>query len=170
MPTPTTQKAWVVERMGHPSKALKFHSDWPVPSEIPKGHVLVKIQAAALKPMYVYIYLSILPHDATSQPLYRGYKLMQVAPNFLAKRPLIAEHDFSGVVEQENDTEFNVGDPVFGFVHVCACSFAFIAQFMMISTVLRDSRSPGYEARDLGRVRAGPGDQRGQTPFQYRRD
>ncbi|KAF4578559.1 hypothetical protein EYR36_000366 [Pleurotus pulmonarius] len=98
MPTPTTQKAWIVERMGHPSKVLKFHSDWPVPSEIPKGHVLVKIQAAALNPI--------------------GYKLMQVAPNFLAKRPLIAEHDFSGVVEKENGTEFNVGDPVFGFVHV----------------------------------------------------
>lgn len=52
----------------------------------------------------------------------RGYKLMQVAPNFLAKRPLIAEHDFSGVVVKENGTEFEVGDPVFGFFHVCACS------------------------------------------------
>ncbi|KAG9226018.1 hypothetical protein CCMSSC00406_0009115 [Pleurotus cornucopiae] len=98
MPTPTTQKAWIVERMGRPSKALKFHSDWPVPSEIPKDHVLVKIQAAALNPI--------------------GYKLMQVAPNFLAKRPLIAEHDFSGVVVKENGTEFEVGDPVFGFFHV----------------------------------------------------
>lgn len=51
---------------------------------------------------------------------------MQVAPNFLAKRPLIAEHDFSGVAVKENDTEFEVGDPVFGFFHVCACSPAIL--------------------------------------------
>ncbi|KAF4608955.1 hypothetical protein EYR40_001308 [Pleurotus pulmonarius] len=96
MSTPTTQKAWIVERMGHPSKALKFHSDWPVPSEIPYNHVLVKIQAAALNPV--------------------GYKVMQLAPNLIAKRPLIAEYDFSGVVEKRNGTEFEIGDSVFGFV------------------------------------------------------
>ncbi|KDQ33856.1 hypothetical protein PLEOSDRAFT_1033378 [Pleurotus ostreatus PC15] len=98
MATPATQKAWIVERMGHPSRALKFRSDWPVPSEIPKDHVLVRIQAAALNPL--------------------GWKLMQLAPNFLAKRPLPAEYDFAGVVEKENDTEFELGDSVFGFIHV----------------------------------------------------
>ncbi|KAJ8699506.1 hypothetical protein PTI98_002616 [Pleurotus ostreatus] len=98
MAIPTTQKAWIVERMGHPSEALKSHSDWPVPSETAKDHVLVKIQAAALNPL--------------------GWKLMQLAPNFLAKRPLPAEYDFAGVVAKKNGTEFEVGDPVFGFIHV----------------------------------------------------
>ncbi|KAF4578555.1 hypothetical protein EYR36_000362 [Pleurotus pulmonarius] len=98
MSPPTTQKAWIVERMGHPSKALKLKSDWPVPSEIPKDHVLVRIQAAALNPV--------------------GWKLMQLAPNFVAKRPLPAEYDFAGVVEKKNGTELEVGDPVFGLLHV----------------------------------------------------
>lgn len=74
---------------------------------------------------------------------------MQVAPNFLAKRPLIAEYDFSGIVEKENGTEFSVGDPVFGFVHVCACSSSFIAQLMILS-ILRDSCIPKDQTRDLG--------------------
>lgn len=41
---------------------------------------------------------------------------MQVAPNLIAKRPLIAEYDFAGVVEKKNGTEFDVGESVFGFV------------------------------------------------------
>ncbi|KAF9501287.1 NAD(P)-binding protein [Pleurotus eryngii] len=98
MTTPTMQKAWIIERMGHPSKTLKLKSDWPVPSEIPKDHVLVKIQAAALNPV--------------------GWKLMLVAPNFVAKRPLPAEYDFAGVIEKKNGTKFEVGNPVFGSIHV----------------------------------------------------
>lgn len=45
-----------------------------------------------------------------------GYKLMRQLPNFLAKRPHVAEHDFAGIVVNENGTEFHKGDPVFGCI------------------------------------------------------
>lgn len=45
-----------------------------------------------------------------------GYKVMGLLPNFLASRPTIAEHDFTGVVVDGNGTSWKVGDPVFGIV------------------------------------------------------
>ncbi|KAG6919967.1 hypothetical protein DXG01_013316 [Tephrocybe rancida] len=50
-PTPQTQRAWIIERKGVPSKALALRSDWPVPSKLKQGDVLVKVQAAALNPV-----------------------------------------------------------------------------------------------------------------------
>ncbi|KIY51029.1 NAD(P)-binding protein [Fistulina hepatica ATCC 64428] len=93
---PRTQKAWIVERRGVPSKALTLKNDWPVPTKLDKDEVLVKVQAAALNPV--------------------GYKLMGILPNFLAGRPLIAEADLSGVIVDGNDTQFKSGDAVFGWV------------------------------------------------------
>ncbi|KAJ7145304.1 hypothetical protein C8R43DRAFT_1088689 [Mycena crocata] len=66
----------------------------PLTSELPAGHVLVKVQATALNPA--------------------GYKLMSVAPNFLAGRPHIVELDMAGIVVDAKGTEFSVGDKVFG--------------------------------------------------------
>ncbi|KAJ8457713.1 hypothetical protein ONZ45_g18205 [Pleurotus djamor] len=93
---PPTQRAWVVRRRGPPSKALKFKQEWPVHTKLAKDTVLVKIEAAALNPL--------------------GYKLMRVLPNIIAGRPLVAEYDFTGVIADGNDTEFTVGDAVFGFM------------------------------------------------------
>ncbi|KDQ33589.1 hypothetical protein PLEOSDRAFT_1099549 [Pleurotus ostreatus PC15] len=98
MPTPKTQRAWVSLQRGHPSRSLSLKSDWPVAGELKKDDVLIRIQAAALNPV--------------------GYKMMRLLPNFMAGRPLVVEHDFAGVVEDGNDTEFKAGDPVFGFIHV----------------------------------------------------
>ncbi|KAF8061553.1 hypothetical protein FPV67DRAFT_1704135 [Lyophyllum atratum] len=96
---PKTQRAWIVERRGPPSKALALRSDWEVPSKLKEGEVLVKVQAAALNPV--------------------GYKLMRLMPNFAgAGRPLPAEHDLSGVIVDENRTQFSAGDQVFGFISV----------------------------------------------------
>lgn len=55
---PQTQHAWIVDRRGEPKDALSFRIDWPVPSKLAKGEVLVKVQAAALNPMYVFFGLS----------------------------------------------------------------------------------------------------------------
>jgi NADPH:quinone reductase-like Zn-dependent oxidoreductase len=41
---------------------------------------------------------------------------MRILPNALARRPLPAEHDLSGVVVDANGTEFSPGDQVFGFI------------------------------------------------------
>jgi hypothetical protein len=49
--TPATQRAWIVERRGRPADALKFRSDWEVPTKLKQGEVLLKIQAAALNPV-----------------------------------------------------------------------------------------------------------------------
>ncbi|KZT51770.1 NAD(P)-binding protein [Calocera cornea HHB12733] len=94
-PLPQAQKGWQVVRSGAPKDALKLKDDLPVPHDIPQGHVLVKVLAAALNPV--------------------GYKLMSM-PNIMVKRPVIAEHDLSGEIVNGNGTEFKVGDEVFGMV------------------------------------------------------
>lgn len=94
---PDTQKAWVSMRKGTPSASLELKTDWPVQKNLKEGEVLVKIHAAALNPA--------------------GYKLMEMAPNWLTKRPYVAEHDLSGVVVDANGSEeFKVGDEVYGWI------------------------------------------------------
>ncbi|KAG6874090.1 hypothetical protein C0995_006947 [Termitomyces sp. Mi166 len=94
---PKTQRAWIVERTGSPAKALSLRSDWPVPSQLKPGEVLVKVQAAALNPV--------------------GYKLMKFLPTFAhSGRPLPAEHDLAGEIVDGNGTQFSAGDQVFGFI------------------------------------------------------
>ncbi|KAF8638847.1 hypothetical protein AX17_001905 [Amanita inopinata Kibby_2008] len=96
---PDIQQAWVVTRRGIPAEALSFKSDWPVSKKLREGEVLVKVQAVALNPV--------------------GYKLMEWLPNIPGmSRPMIAEHDLAGIIEDPNGTGFNVGDNVFGFVSV----------------------------------------------------
>ena len=41
---------------------------------------------------------------------------MRVAPNIIAGRPHVAEHDFSGVVVDANVTRFKAGDEVYGWI------------------------------------------------------
>lgn len=43
---------------------------------------------------------------------------MKLLPNLFAKRPHIAEHDFSGVIVDSNGTEFSNGDDVYGWIPV----------------------------------------------------
>jgi len=49
---PKTQKVWHATKRGEPAKVLKLTEDVPVPSKLAKGEVLVKVQAAALNPVY----------------------------------------------------------------------------------------------------------------------
>ncbi|KAK0470504.1 hypothetical protein IW261DRAFT_1516310 [Armillaria novae-zelandiae] len=94
---PQTQKAWIINRRGEPKDVLSLRTDWPVPSKLAKGEVLVKVQAAALNPV--------------------GYKLMCLLPNFIARRPAPAEYDLAGIIEDPNDSQFKKGDSVFGLIH-----------------------------------------------------
>lgn len=57
MSLPKTQKAWLVVRKGHPSKALELKQDAPVPtaSDLSQGRAIIKVQAAALNPVYVLV-------------------------------------------------------------------------------------------------------------------
>ncbi|KAF8884016.1 hypothetical protein BD779DRAFT_1674317 [Infundibulicybe gibba] len=93
---PNSQRAWLVTRRGAPETALVYRSDVPLPSRLGRGEVLIKVQAAALNPV--------------------GYKLMAMVPNFLAKRPRVAEYDVAGTIVDGNETNFHVGDQVFGFI------------------------------------------------------
>lgn len=43
---------------------------------------------------------------------------MGLLPNFIAKRPHVAEHDFAGIVVDGNGTEFQKGQEVYGLVSV----------------------------------------------------
>ena len=51
---PSVQTVWKIVRRGDPAKALVKDQNAPVPTKIPEGYVLVKIQAASLNPVYVY--------------------------------------------------------------------------------------------------------------------
>ena len=42
---------------------------------------------------------------------------MDMVPNFIAKRPHVAEYDLSGVVVDANNTEFKIGQAVYGVLH-----------------------------------------------------
>jgi NADPH:quinone reductase-like Zn-dependent oxidoreductase len=44
--------------------------------------------------------------------------MMRLLPNLFAKRPHIAEHDFSGVIVDSNGTKFSNGDDVYGWIPV----------------------------------------------------
>lgn len=54
MSLPKTQRAWVVEGRGTPQDALAYKTDRPLP-KLRGNEVLVKVQAAALNPVYVSI-------------------------------------------------------------------------------------------------------------------
>jgi NADPH:quinone reductase-like Zn-dependent oxidoreductase len=53
---PKTQRAWRVVTQGPPSKALRFEQDVPTPSALKPNDVLIKVQAAALNPVYAPAY------------------------------------------------------------------------------------------------------------------
>ncbi|KAG6821093.1 hypothetical protein H0H93_007252 [Arthromyces matolae] len=94
---PQVQRAWIVVSRGIPAKALSLKSDWPTPSQLKPGEVLVRVQAAALNPV--------------------GYKLMKILPNFAnSGRPLPAEQDLAGEIVDGNGTQFSAGDQVFGSI------------------------------------------------------
>lgn len=62
---PQVQKAWKVVRRGIPSRALVCDEKATVPSTLAPGEILVKVQAAALNPVYVNHAYSRL-HDPTN--------------------------------------------------------------------------------------------------------
>ena len=41
---------------------------------------------------------------------------MAFLPNLFARRPHVAEHDFTGVVVDPGSSNYKVGDAVFGFI------------------------------------------------------
>ena len=53
---------------------------------------------------------------------HRGYKMMGLMPNFIARRPHVAEHDFAGVVVDANGTALQNGQEVYGWIPVRACT------------------------------------------------
>lgn len=106
---PDVQRAWIAVRRGKPVKALVLQEEWPVLKKLKDGEILVKVEAAALNPVWVSSRISDL---YCLKDTCRGWKMMRVLPNVLARRPHIAEHDFSGVVVDANGTNLNYGDDV----------------------------------------------------------
>lgn len=47
---PKTMKAWIVTKNGEPRDALTLRSDYPVPSQVKAGNLLVRVEYAALNP------------------------------------------------------------------------------------------------------------------------
>jgi len=54
-PLPSVQTAYRIVRKGDPARALLKDDNAPVPTDIPTGHVLVKVQAVSLNPMSAFI-------------------------------------------------------------------------------------------------------------------
>ncbi|EKM55674.1 uncharacterized protein PHACADRAFT_195715 [Phanerochaete carnosa HHB-10118-sp] len=132
------QKAWVVVRRGKPRVALVLDENAAVPSDLAEGEVLIKVQAAALNPV--------------------GYKLMGILPNFIAKRPHVAEHDFTGIIADANGTDLATGQAVWGFVPVglkIGTGQGSLVQYTRVPTshiVLRSPSLKPSEAAGLGLV------------------
>ncbi|KAF8216311.1 hypothetical protein K438DRAFT_1797001 [Mycena galopus ATCC 62051] len=90
----TTYSAWLAVKQGHPAQALRLKTDLPIPKELPKDHVLVKVQVTALNPA--------------------DYKVLAFLPSFIARRPHVMAMEFAGTVVDSNGSEFSAGDKVFG--------------------------------------------------------
>ncbi|EKM55673.1 uncharacterized protein PHACADRAFT_195714 [Phanerochaete carnosa HHB-10118-sp] len=95
---PDTQKAWVIVRKGVPARALKLDDKYPVAKKLAKGEVLVRVQAAAFNPI--------------------SYKMIGLLPNFVMRRPHVAEHDFAGVIVDANGTDLQKGQEVYGWIPI----------------------------------------------------
>lgn len=55
---------------------------------------------------------------------------MSTLPNFIARRPHVAEHDFAGVIVDPNGSHFQKGDEVFGWLPARTCfSCLFVALY-----------------------------------------
>lgn len=50
---PATQRSYRATGKGEPRKAIQLVKDFPVTTALKEGEVLVKVQAAALNPLYV---------------------------------------------------------------------------------------------------------------------
>ncbi|KAJ7664257.1 NAD-P-binding protein [Mycena rosella] len=126
----TTYSAWVATRKGLPSTSLQLKT-FPIPTKLPKGHVLVRVQAIALNPFC--------------------YKMMAGLPNFATGRPHVAERDLAGVVVDPNGTEFAAGDAVFGTTALA--TLGALAEYVVLassSLVLRPPNVMPVEAAGLG--------------------
>ncbi|KAJ7458909.1 hypothetical protein FB451DRAFT_1507014, partial [Mycena latifolia] len=128
----TTYSAWVATKKGLPATALQLQAQ-PIPTKLPKGHVLVKVQAIALNPFC--------------------YKMMAGLPNLVAGRPHVAERDLAGVIVEPNGTEFVAGDLVFGTTP--APKLGVLAEYVVLPAANLALQPPGVtpvEAAGLGIV------------------
>lgn len=64
MSLPQIQKAWRATAKGEPSKVLRLDDNVPVP-KLNRGEVLIRVQAAALNPVYVAVCSNV--HDVCSR-------------------------------------------------------------------------------------------------------
>ncbi|KAJ7917231.1 hypothetical protein B0H13DRAFT_1995714 [Mycena leptocephala] len=130
--SPTTYSAWYAIQKGLPATALQLKTGIPIPTKLPKGQVLVKVQAIALNPFI--------------------YKMMAGLPNFAAGRPHVVERDLAGVIVNPNGTEFVVGDKVFG---TTTSKIGTMAEYVVMpssSLVLQPPNVTPVEAAGLGIV------------------
>ncbi|VDB91720.1 unnamed protein product [Peniophora sp. CBMAI 1063] len=94
---PTTQRAWICTGRGTPDKVLRLEKSYPVPSQLQKGAVLIKVKAAALNPV--------------------GYKMMGLLP-LASMRPTVPEYELAGTIVDANGTNFSLGDEVVAHITV----------------------------------------------------
>jgi len=85
----------------------------PLP-QLRTNEVLVRVQAAALNPV--------------------DYKLMGLLPNFIAARPSIVGADFAGIVADPNNSDFQLGEHVFGWnpMSILTPSDGAVAEFVKV--------------------------------------
>ncbi|KAF7356744.1 Quinone oxidoreductase [Mycena venus] len=127
----TTYSAWYAVKRGHPAQALQLKTGLPVPTKLPKGHVLVKVQAVALNPV--------------------DYKLLRSLPNFIARRPHVVGMELAGIVVDANgSSEFSVGDKVFGTS--TWPKVGVLAQYVVLPTSLLAKTPPNISAVEAAGV------------------
>jgi len=64
LPLPSVQTAYRIVRKGDPVKALVRDDNAPVPTNIPRGQVLIKVQAVSLNPVCAFLaILYVIPRN-----------------------------------------------------------------------------------------------------------
>ncbi len=79
---------------------------------------------------------------------------MGFLPNFIARRPHVAEHDFTGIIANANGTELENGQAVYGFVPVRQCEVNLLLNTTYLLAQCRAQAED--EARITGSVSSRP--------------
>ena len=118
---PLEQKAWIAVRKGIPAQAVVLDEHASMPSEMKGDDVLVKVQAAALNPVYDHHALNRDINFSNVLIWASGHKLLGLLPNFIAGRPHVVEYDFVGTIVSSRDPNVQIGQDVIGFIPVRRC-------------------------------------------------
>lgn len=90
-----------------------------------------------------------------------------IGPSFLVPMPHVPEYDFSGVVLDENKSEFVAGDSVYGIIPIGELHILFCLFFSLFIRVILWSYTTEYTTRLPGSVHTGSVELSGEKTIEH---